>query len=356
MPPKNKNKPPVKKIVKTPRAGSSKKKRVADKAWTAHVKVETKGTPDDSRSSTPAYVDNDNKQSQNTSTASRDFIRQVLQFDKASDSELDSSEDGSDSGDEIRTSDAELKKAIRYSLADAGEESDNDSIGLEIGRNVGATVVSGDPEMDSVSDSNASFLFSEQPSVYAPMPEEIPSDMPKLELPPCSEDLLISKELVLKAAGVYEILRMFSQIIRLSPFLFEEFLVAVGGNKSLDHGPLLHEIHCSLIKTVLRDEENNQTSFGPIDLKDSVNSLFFFNDAMTYPHAIKEYLLSDPDKEYKVGLPSISKSAYPIESAADILSVLETLCNILLASNCIREELSSDGIINHDQVCRVCQK
>jgi DDT domain len=54
--------------------------------------------------------------------------------------------------------------------------------------------------------------------------DEVP---PPLVLPPSSEDLLISSDLVLKACSTYEVLRHYRLLLRLSPFRFEDFCAAL---------------------------------------------------------------------------------------------------------------------------------
>lgn len=373
MPPAKRKAPAAKKSAKKKGASAVKRIKKSDKAWKSSYKVENGGTPGDSRSSTPASFDHlgsERKPKGRTSTlTSRDFIRQVLEYDKASDSDDDSvviSDDGED--DDSYDSEADVKKAIKQSLkksyggdskdssrnasdAEDGSLDDNESI---------SDSMTNDMEAESmISDSNMSFptgaMTTEQmmQSVYAPMPEFIPEDMPNLPLPESSDDLMLSKEYVLRAIAIYEIFRMYRHIIRLSPFLFEDFAASL---VCKDHNILLQEVHGCLIKTLLREEDNNQTSFGPPDLKDSINSLFYFNDAMTYVHVIKEYLGSDSDPEFRKALEAIIDPDYPLATLDKKLTVLETMCNLFLTTNSVREDLSADGLIKYDDHCRVCQK
>ena len=48
--------------------------------------------------------------------------------------------------------------------------------------------------------------------------DEVP---PQLDLPPSSEDLLVSSEIILKTCSTYEVLRHYRLLLRLSPFRFE---------------------------------------------------------------------------------------------------------------------------------------
>ena len=47
--------------------------------------------------------------------------------------------------------------------------------------------------------------------------------VPKLELPQSSDDLILTADLAFEAVTIYEVLRQFYNIIRLSPFRFEDF-------------------------------------------------------------------------------------------------------------------------------------
>ena len=65
-----------------------------------------------------------------------------------------------------------------------------------------------------------------------------------------------------QVVSIYEILRRFQTILRLSPFRLEDFCAALS---SEDQSNLLSEVHLSLLKTLIRYEANNQhicTRFG----------------------------------------------------------------------------------------------
>ena len=87
-------------------------------------------------------------------------------------------------------------------------------------------------------------------------------------------------ELAFKASGVYEILRHYYLILRLSLFRFEDFCAALA---SEEQSNLMSEIHIALLKAMVRAEEKDNTQFGPMDHKDryilnefSLNLLFEF--------------------------------------------------------------------------------
>ena len=82
------------------------------------------------------------------------------------------------------------------------------------------------------------------------------------------DDFIISiyfSELAFKASGVYEILRHYYLILRLSLFRFEDFCAALA---SEEQSNLLSEIHIALLKAMVRAEEKDNTQFGPMDHKD----------------------------------------------------------------------------------------
>ncbi|KAL7890863.1 hypothetical protein AOLI_G00003390 [Acnodon oligacanthus] len=181
----------------------------------------------------------------------------------------------------------------------------------------------------------------------APVFEE--KDVPPLDLPKSSDDLLVPATHLLTAASVYEVLRNFSSVLRLSPFCFEDFCAAVSGQEQCT---LLAETHIALLKAILREEDTSNTSFGPTDLKDSVNSTLYFMDGMTWPEVVRAYCESDP--EYHHVLKFQDGEDYPFEPLESKLKVLQFLVDQFLATNLAREELMSEGVVQYDDHCRVC--
>ncbi|KAI4894062.1 hypothetical protein NFI96_019329 [Prochilodus magdalenae] len=182
---------------------------------------------------------------------------------------------------------------------------------------------------------------------HAPVFEE--KDVPPLELPKSSDDLLVPATHLLTAASIYEVLRNFSSVLRLSPFRFEDFCAAVSGQEQCT---LLAETHIALLKAILREEDASNTSFGPADLKDSVNSTLYFMDGMTWPEVVRAYCESDP--EYHHVLKFQDGEDYPFEPLESKLKVLQFLVDQFLATNRAREELMSEGVVQYDDHCRVC--
>lgn len=137
-------------------------------------------------------------------------------------------------------------------------------------------------------------------------------NVPPLELPKSSDDVLVPAIHVLTAASLYEVLRNFSTVLRLSPFRFEDFCAALSGQ---DQCTLLAETHISLMKAILREEDTSNTCFGPADLKDSANSTLYFMDGMTWPEVVRAYCESDPEYQHLMSVQNQDDFPYePLES------------------------------------------
>uniref|UniRef100_A0A8C7KT90 Bromodomain PHD finger transcription factor n=1 Tax=Oncorhynchus kisutch TaxID=8019 RepID=A0A8C7KT90_ONCKI len=156
---------------------------------------------------------------------------------------------------------------------------------------------------------------------------------------------------LLNISAVYEVLRNFGSVLRLSPFRFEDFCAALAGQEQCT---LLAETHTALLKAILREEDTSNTTFGPADLKDSVNSTLYFIDGMTWPEMVRAYCESDP--EYRQVLPLLEGEEYPYEPLESKIKVLQFLVDQFLATNLAREELMSEGVVAYDDHCRVCHR
>ncbi|XP_064622398.1 nucleosome-remodeling factor subunit BPTF-like isoform X2 [Lineus longissimus] len=180
-------------------------------------------------------------------------------------------------------------------------------------------------------------------------------EIPPLVLPTSSTDLILPSEKLLPAMGVYEVLRHFRTILRLSPFRFEDFCAALISDEQCC---LLSEIHISLMRALLREEDGNNTTFGPHDLKDSINISFLFLDGMTWPELVRMYLDSDKSLEFEIALKAIhdSRADHPYTSPAAKLTVIQTLTDLFLSTNSVREEIMNEGNIQYDDHCRCCHK
>ncbi|KAL8163587.1 UNVERIFIED_CONTAM: hypothetical protein K2H54_031018 [Gekko kuhli] len=183
----------------------------------------------------------------------------------------------------------------------------------------------------------------------SPILEE--KDIPPLDLPKSSEDLMVPNEQIMNVIAIYEVLRNFGSVLRLSPFRFEDFCAVL---VSQEQCTLMAEMHIVLLKAVLREEDTSNTTFGPADLKDSVNSTLYFIDGMTWPEVLRVYCESD--KEYHHVLPFQEAEDYPYGPVENKIKVLQFLVDQFLTTNIAREELMSEGVIQYDDHCRVCHK
>ncbi|XP_070958259.1 nucleosome-remodeling factor subunit BPTF-like isoform X6 [Oncorhynchus clarkii lewisi] len=176
-------------------------------------------------------------------------------------------------------------------------------------------------------------------------------EIPPLELPRTSEDLLVPSEELLNVSSIYEVLRNFSTVLRLSPFRFEDFCAALVGQEQCT---LMAETHTALLKAILREEDTSNTTFGPADLKDSVNSTLYFIDGMTWPEVVRAYCESD--QEYHHVLLYQEVEDYPYGPLDSKIKVLQFLVDQFLTTNIAREELMSEGVVQYDDHCRVCHR
>lgn len=163
--------------------------------------------------------------------------------------------------------------------------------------------------------------------------------LPPLELPKSSDDLLAPRDLIMATLSIYEVLRHFRSLVRLSAFRFEDFCAAM---MCEDQTHLLAEIHINLIKALLREEDSQQTHFGPLDQKDSTNISLYFVDALTWPEILRSYVESD--KSFDQGLLNIFNNCeYPFTSMEDRIKVLQFLTGQFLITNPVREDLLHEG-------------
>ncbi|EAT32755.1 AAEL015015-PA [Aedes aegypti] len=177
-------------------------------------------------------------------------------------------------------------------------------------------------------------------------------DYPPLELPASSEDLLVPNNIVLKCTSIYEIIRRFRNLVRLSPFRLEDFAAAI---MCEDQSPLLTEIHIMLLKAILREEDSQQTHFAPLDQKDSVNIALYLIDSITWPEVLRSYIESDPSLDQQV-LEVLTVNEYPFVAPEDRLKVLQFLTDQFLVTTTVRDDMLQEGPIHYDDHCRICHR
>lgn len=178
-------------------------------------------------------------------------------------------------------------------------------------------------------------------------------DIPALELPASATDLIVPSDHILQAVGIYEVLRHFRTNLRLSPFTFEDFCASLICDEQCT---LVAEIHISLLKAIFREEDSNNSMFGPHDNKDSINICLFFLDGMTWPEIARAYLDSDRHPEFRNSLPALTSPNFPFVPLAEKLQVLQTLTDLFLTTTSVRMDITNEGNIRYDDHCRACHK
>ncbi|XP_017127520.1 nucleosome-remodeling factor subunit NURF301 isoform X2 [Drosophila elegans] len=173
-----------------------------------------------------------------------------------------------------------------------------------------------------------------------------------LELPDSSEDLSIANVYVLRALSIYEVLRRFRHLVRLSPFRFEDFCAALACE---EQSALLADVHVMLLKAILREEDAQGTHFGPLDQKDTVNISLYLIDALTWPEVLRSYVESDKTFDRNV-FHILSRTEYPYTGIESRLEVLQFLTDQYLTANSIRDVMLQEGPIHYDDHCRVCHR
>ncbi|XP_041673909.1 nucleosome-remodeling factor subunit NURF301 isoform X2 [Drosophila eugracilis] len=173
-----------------------------------------------------------------------------------------------------------------------------------------------------------------------------------LELPDSSEDLTVANAYVLRALSIYEVLRRFRHLVRLSPFRFEDFCAALSCE---EQSALLTDVHIMLLKAILREEDAQGTHFGPLDQKDTVNISLYLIDALTWPEVLRSYVESDRTFDRNV-FHILSQTEYPYTSIDSRLEVLQFLTDQFLTANSVRDVMLHEGPIHYDDHCRVCHR
>ncbi|XP_016975852.1 nucleosome-remodeling factor subunit NURF301 isoform X2 [Drosophila rhopaloa] len=173
-----------------------------------------------------------------------------------------------------------------------------------------------------------------------------------LDLPDSSEDLSIANVHVLRALSIYEVLRRFRHLVRLSPFRFEDFCAALACE---EQSALLTDVHVMLLKAILREEDAQGTHFGPLDQKDTVNISLYLIDAITWPEVLRSYVESDKTFDRNV-FQILGQTEYPYTGIDSRLEVLQFLTDQYLTANSIRDVMLQEGPIHYDDHCRVCHR
>ncbi|CAH1971965.1 unnamed protein product [Acanthoscelides obtectus] len=249
---------------------------------------------------------------------------------------------GSDFGDDSSDNKSDVEDEIGYSDSESGDSIPDASSDSDFSLSSYSTM-SGTPRKGL----HVNRAPTPEPPIWLQNRE-----IPPLTLPKSSDDLLVPKERIMEVVSIYEVLRHFRNLVRLSPFRLEDFCAAIICE---DQSSLLAEIHIMLLKALLREEDSQQTHFGPLDQKDSVNISLYLIDYMTYPEILKAYVESDKNFDSKV-LEILSTTDYPFSTLEDRIKVLQFLTDQFLITNPVREDLLSEVPMHYDDHCRVCHK
>ncbi|XP_022313989.2 nucleosome-remodeling factor subunit BPTF-like isoform X2 [Crassostrea virginica] len=305
-------------FLRKPKAYQARSEASSDPNSRCSTPVSTPGTPTRGRG-----------RSRDAAQKGRNFINNLFDEDEASRSSMDPEEKSSDIADDVEPLEDESDSIY--------DESDSD--------------YSDDSYSTQSSTGKRKLFFFRRPKTPELLDDK---DIPQLDLPNSSNDLLIPTESLMMCLGVYEVIRHFRVILRLSPFTFEDFCAAL---LSDEVSTLLNETHMTLLRSLLREEDGNNTTFGPTDLKDSINVSLYFIDSMTWPELVRSYLDSDRLTENKEALQILDKcSDYPFVSFQERLKVLKVLTDLFLSTNSVREEIMNEGNIQYDDHCRACHK
>lgn len=238
-------------------------------------------------------------------------------------------------------------------FGDSSDDNDGDDDLLspsETDSLIGDHETESDFSLSSFSNGSSSKRTPRQPS-----PEPLwlqRKDLPPLDLPESSDDLLVPLQYSLQAAAIYDVLRRFKYLVRLSPFRLEDFCAALLCD---DQSALLTETHIMLMKAILREEDSQATHFGPLDQKDSVNISVYLIDQITWPEVLRSYVESDVSFDRQV-LSVLSTKEYPYTGIADRLTVLQFLTDQFLITTSVRENMLQEGPIHYDDHCRICHR
>lgn len=252
------------------------------------------------------------------------------------------------------------------------EESGGDGEDLEATDDADSTLEDENADTTSTNQTGDNFQWKRAQRPNSP-PRFKDKNLPALQLPDSSQDLLLAESDVnaslLQICSIFEILKHFRNQLRLSSFRVEEFIAAL----QLDEmNSLCSEIHITLLKVLIKEDEANGTMIGSNEVKDSINIHLYACDTITWPQVLKMYLLARSkgalttsgrsncgDLEARRVVQAIFETSYPVGVQLEKkLAVLQYLCDTFLETNIAREEISNieSMTIKHDDHCRKCHK
>jgi len=126
--------------------------------------------------------------------------------------------------------------------------------------------------------------------------------IPLLKLPKSCDDLPLPLEHIFSALGVYEALRKFAIILKLTPVTFETFCASLLSN---EHNVLETSIFRSILRILIRSDKikykdldiQGKTKYGlygPSDQRVGTQILYGFTDDFIWPSQLAFYAKADP--------------------------------------------------------------
>jgi hypothetical protein len=172
-------------------------------------------------------------------------------------------------------------------------------------------------------------------------------------LPISAHDLPVSPRHALQLATVYEFLRHFSSLLRLSPFFFEDFCAATVTSTEANN-TLFAQIHICLLRLLIKqDEDDGITYASQTDIKGIVDLTFVTLDYLTWPYVLQ--LFASAHSQLKSAVSNIGQ--YPFGTNIEMkINVLMALCDLVMTTKVLRKEFDETKPKQHDDNCRQCQK
>ncbi|XP_045825371.1 DDT domain-containing protein PTM [Trifolium pratense] len=168
--------------------------------------------------------------------------------------------------------------------------------------------------------------------------------IPKLQLPPSSQNLNLDGIPVIEFFSVYSCLRSFSTLLFLSPFELEDLVAAL---KSEIPSVLFDSIHVSILQTLKMHLEflsSEGCQSASICLR---NLNWDFLDLVTWPMFMAEYLLIH-SSQFKTSFDanhSMFETDYYKQPVTLKLEILQYLCDDMIEADTIRSELNRRSLV-----------
>jgi len=104
----------------------------------------------------------------------------------------------------------------------------------------------------------------------------------------------------------------------------------------------------------MREDDVTGTTYGPNECKDSMQSVLFFADNMTWAECLRAYFESDPT--WTEIYDTLTSVEYPFCGPEIRIQVLAWLVDVFMVSNGVRDFLALEGKISHEDYCRCCNR